>query len=146
MNKFFLIVVTLLGAILCFTSCEKEALTPDTFTLEESTVISNSIESTAKTTGKRAAILVYWGNNQSKPVVGANVFNEKNVLVGTTGADGIAYIAKTGNHTQKFRVVEPNYGKQQAILTYPKDFMFMKSTIPNVELAAAGWTINSGVY
>lgn len=142
MNKLFLIPVLLLGAILCFTSCEKEALTSNTFALEESTANSYTVESTAKTTSKKVAIYVYWEKTQSKPVVGANVFDDKNVLVGTTNANGYAYFTADSNAAKKYRVVEPNYGKQQASITYPNDFSLKKTpTVPSVEVAAAGWTL-----
>jgi hypothetical protein len=53
----------------------------------------------------------------NEPVQDANVFDyETNELLATTGSDGYARLK--AHDGQMVRVVEPNYGQQQAILTY----------------------------
>jgi hypothetical protein len=80
-----------------------------------------------------------------EPVQGANVFdNETNELLATTGNDGYARLKAYDG--QVVRIVEPDYGQQQAILTYSSSDVQAQSG-PNV----VGWytgrfapTIRSG--
>lgn len=61
----------------------------------------------------QVTVKIQWANS-GKPVVGANIFNHQtNVLLAKTGKSGAAtFTAKDGDI---LRLVEPKYGKQQAL-------------------------------
>ena len=148
MNK--LIFLLLLATAVCFTSCEKDTFMPEVELASEEASTDTREEATAKAITQEAAIFVHWGKEGVRPVVGANVFDANNKLIGTTGDDGYAYFTVTGTASRTYRVVEPNYGRQQATLTYPADFsgstLSRQGDVINIQVAGAGWTINSGVY
>jgi len=83
-------------------------------------------------------IFVHWGDNIDDPVQGALVFDlATNELVTETDDAGNAYIEPL---PRKYRVVDPQYGSQQAIVVYPNDFEY--DDIFGGKRKIIGWTID----
>ena len=116
-------------SILCFFSCQQEETT---FTE------GPQLEEIEKRSNGQAVIFVHWGDNESDPVQGATVFNmETNELIAITDEEGNSYIDPIPG---MYRVVDPNYGAQQAIVNYPEDFEFDEQT--GLEKEVIGWTMD----
>ncbi len=84
-------------------------------------------------------IHVFWGREPMDFVVGANVFDvQTQELVARTNekGDAILFNPEPGS---VFRVVDPVYGEQQAILKYPSDFNFNEEL--QVLVAPVSWSI-----
>ncbi len=100
-------------SFLFFWSCQK-----DEVTLPEEVQTDNAVNLRSGP----AVIYVHWGEDYTDPVQGARVFDmESNELISETNDEGSAYIDPVPG---VYRVVDPNYGAQQAIVKYPEDFEY----------------------
>ncbi|MFK8102973.1 MAG: hypothetical protein AB8G15_10630 [Saprospiraceae bacterium] len=104
-------------SLLIFGSCQKEDIT-----VTETPQMDNIENAATPRGGDPAAILVHWGDNQEDPVQGARIFNmETNELIAETNGEGVACVFLFPG---KYRVVDPAYGVQQAVVKYPEDFEY----------------------
>lgn len=117
---------------LFFWSCQKENTTlPESPQMDDNEEIVNVRDG-------QPVIFVHWGNDAADPVHGARVFNmETNELIAETDGEGNAYIEPVPGI---YRVVDPEYGQQQAIVKYPDNFKYDRKT--GTEREVIGWTIN----
>ena len=113
-------------------SCQKEELKISP------TSQTDGVEQLAKQRGNQPVIFVHWGEDFGDPVVGARVFDMRsNELIAETNEEGNAYIDPIPG---EYRVVDPNYGDQQAIVNYPEDFEYDEATGEEREII--GWTMD----
>ncbi len=121
--------ILMMFSLLLFFSCNQEESTFDE---------SPQLEEIKKRNNGLPVIFVHWGEDQNDPVQGALVFNlETNELIAETNDEGNAYIEPAPG---AYRVVDPNYGAQQAIVYYPDDFAFDEETGEEKEII--GWTMD----
>lgn len=114
---------------LTFWSCQKEEV--------NLTKVSQS-DDLVNLRGDQAIIFVYWANDDGAPVKGARVFAmDSNELIAETDEEGNAYIDPIPG---AYRVVDPNYGTQQAIVKFPEDFQYDELT--GKKKTIIGWTID----
>ncbi|MEO1518442.1 MAG: hypothetical protein AAFV95_25715 [Bacteroidota bacterium] len=114
-------ILALLCALVVF-SCQKEDATPvgEGITIDQTEDIAE-----LRQEEYAAVICVIWGRNMDDPVVGARLYDEAtNRLIGETDRNGSVYI--TSQEPAVYRVVDPQYGRQQARLVFPDDFIFGK--------------------
>jgi len=121
--------ILMVFSFLIFFSCQQEESL-----LEE----SPQMEDIKKRNNGQPIIFVHWGEDQNDPVQGALVFNlETNELIAETDGEGNAYI---NPEPGAYRVVDPNYGAQQAIVHYPEDFEYDEQY--GAEREVIGWTMD----
>jgi len=121
--------ILMVFSLLLFFSCQQEETTFDD---------GPQMEDIKKRNNGQPVIFVHWGEDQNDPVQGAMVFNmDTNELIAETNEEGNAYIEPIPG---AYRVVDPNYGAQQAIVFYPQDFEFDEQTGEEKEII--GWTMD----